>query len=270
MRIDELSDVTEIYTLPNRAVYSAKSKRYGEVILKLNSSLSSIASEYHMLKTVGGRYGCRVYEFDSENGILLEEKIIPGTVLRKVADVDVRIQKFAEVFRKIHKEASGDYDYPTYFEWIKKAHAFVEKIEQRKIIIEQIKRAEEICGKLFDKYTERMVLHGDLHHDNMLLSEEGNYKIIDAKGVLGPQIFDIPRFILNELDEKSGTEGKEYILNVIEKISRLLSYPIEDLKDLFFMETALACAWCLESSDEPDWQAMRTAEEIIQFPVGIK
>lgn len=266
----ELSDVTEIYALPKRAVYSAKSTRYGEVILKMNRSLSSIASEYHMLKTVGGRYGCRVYEFDSENGLLLEEKITPGTVLRKEADVNVRIQKFAEVFQNIHKEMSGDYHYSTYFEWIKNARASIEKIEQGEIIIEQIKRAEEICGDLFDKYAERVVLHGDLHHDNMLLSEEGNYKIIDAKGVLGPQIFDIPRFILNELDEKSGTEGKEYILNVIEKISRLLSYPTTDLKDLFFMETALACAWCLESGDEPDWQAMRTAEEIIQFPVGIK
>lgn len=263
----QLSDVTEIYTLPKRGVYSAKSLKYGNVILKISHSLSSIAREYQMLKAIDGKCACRVYEFDSDEGILLEEKIIPGTVLREEADVDTRIQKFVDTFRKIHKEPSGVFFYPTYFEWIHNARATIEKLEQGKTIIGQIKRSEEICRKLFDKYAERMILHGDLHHDNMLLSEDGSYRIIDAKGVLAPQIFDIPRFILNETDEKLNKAGKEHILYVIGKISELLSYPVMELRELFYMETALANAWNLDGGEDIDLETMRLAEEIVRFPV---
>ena len=43
-------------------------------------------------------------------------------------------------------------------------------------------------------------MHGDLHHDNILLRKDGSYAMIDPKGVAGPEILDLPRYIMNEID----------------------------------------------------------------------
>jgi len=51
--------------------------------------------------------------------------------------------------------------------------------------------AEEICRQLWEKYTDRLLLHGDLYHDNILLGKNG-YCAIDPIGVIGDPVFNIP------------------------------------------------------------------------------
>lgn len=60
-----------------------------------------------------------------------------------------------------------------------------------------------------------MLLHGDFHHDNILLSNNGDYVIIDPKGVIGDPVFDIPRFILNEFGDEITTELYKKINGII-------------------------------------------------------
>lgn len=65
-----------------------------------------------------------------------------------------------------------------------------------------------------------MLLHGDFHHDNILLGNDGEYIIIDPKGVIGDPVFDIARFILNEFDDEITTELYKkinHIISILEK-----------------------------------------------------
>ena len=43
-----------------------------------------------------------------------------------------------------------------------------------------------------------MLLHGDLHHENILLDASGNWKAIDPQGRIGEQCLECGRFLLNE------------------------------------------------------------------------
>ena len=258
-----LIEANEIYALDTKAVYRAKSEQYGNVILKINQDMAALASEYHMLRTMNGVGACQVFEYDNEKGMLLEERIIPGTVLREESDVTIRIKEFIKVFKQIHHISANDMNYPTYLDWLDTTCTNMQRISNADLLKEKIISARNIGYNLFRKYPERMLLHGDLHHDNMLRTCNGEYVIIDPKGVIGPPIFDIPRFIMNELEYKNEKAKIEHILYIIDKIAEYLTYPAADIRKLFFMEVILGNSWLFEDGEEPVNYDIDMAAEIL-------
>lgn len=189
-----LSNLRPIYEREQSAVWSAESDRFGSVILKWNST-GQLESEYRMLSRLQGKGCCKVYSYDQDLGLLLEERVLPGTVLREETSLEKRVEVLASVFREIHvPQQEGE----TYLDWLNKAQAFCESSDVSDELTRLAGQAREICVELFEKYPERVLLHEDLHHDNLLLRSDGSYAVIDPKGVIGPEILDLPRFLLNE------------------------------------------------------------------------
>ena len=89
--------------------------------------------------------------------------------------------------------------------------------------------------------------------------------MIDPKGVEGPAIFDVPRFILNEFDTEYDEEDQEHIETVIEVISKRLNYPVEDVRKLLYMEMVLANVWSIEDGEEVNEEQMQIAEKILEM-----
>ena len=258
-----LSDIETIYENDTKAVYRAEIKSKGSVILKINQNIEELRREYNMLKELDGNGCCVVYEYDVLQGILLEEQIIPGIVLREEKDVILRIHHFADVFRRIHREVNEYGKYETYLDWLDRAYDFCISNDVGLNLAKKMKKAREFGREIFEKYPERVLLHGDLHHDNMLLNSKGSYSIIDPKGIIGPAIFDLPRYIMNELDPYINKEGKEHIISVISLIGKTLNYSISDIKKLFFMEVILANVWCIEDGQELNLNDILIATEVI-------
>lgn len=96
----------------------------------------------------------------------------------------------------------------------------------------------------------------------MLLNERGTYSIIDPKGVIGPEIFDLPRYILNERDFIEEKACEEYIISIVKMISKALDYPIEDILKVYFIEVMLANVWCIEDGELPDLSQIEIAVKL--------
>lgn len=60
-----------------------------------------------------------------------------------------------------------------------------------------IERAERIGAELLDSVTEEVVLHGDLHHFNILSSDREPWLAIDPKGIVGDPNYDPAPFLAN-------------------------------------------------------------------------
>jgi streptomycin 6-kinase len=58
-------------------------------------------------------------------------------------------------------------------------------------------RADALRADLLSSTQEPVVLHGDLHHFNVLRSERAGWLAIDPKGLLGDRCFDVCQFLLN-------------------------------------------------------------------------
>lgn len=248
-----LTGITCIYEKETRGVYDADSAEFGPVILKINANSDSLAREYHTLTDMKGTACCQAYAFDNTYGLLLEEKVLQGTPLERESDYEKRAACFAQVFEKIHVVPKDSTNYSSYLNWVQRACKSVENqtnMESSMELSDGMHLAVEIAEKMFKKYPERVLLHGDLHHENILQSKSGNYVIIDPKGVIGPPVFDIPRFVLNELDKYENSRQEIHIDKVIQIISRLLKYPVDDIYQLFFMEVMLANAWNFEDGEE--------------------
>lgn len=272
----KLTDITIIYEKNGRAVYRAVSKDLGGVILKINSNAKELCHEAAMLKALDENGCCRLYVYEEEPGILLEELIVPGTTLREERDFGKRVEGFASAFEKIHESIICPKQTESYLDWLASAKGFCEEsvrsgsVEVQAILresglLEKMQRAYEIGEEMFAGYPERVLLHGDLHHDNILVNAEGGYSVIDPKGVLGPKIFDVPRFVLNEwgyVKGRSVEERKEHLEQAIRLISERLGYPVQDITRLLFMETILASVWCIEDGEEIDEWKVRVIEEL--------
>lgn len=258
-----LKNIVAIYERDSKAVYSSESDLWGNVILKVNRDSVELTSEYNMLIEMAGKCSCRVFAYDAEQGVLIEERITPGTVLRKEEDTEVRINHFLNVFRNIHKRIDNDQSAITYLDWLRKADDFSMVHKLDKLVNNNMHKARCIGEELFCKYDDRVLLHGDLHHDNMIRNDNGIYYMIDPKGVIGPEIFDLPRYILNEMDYVSESESKNHVLRIAEMISSKTEYPMIDIVKLFFMEVMLANVWCIEDSEEPCLNQMQIAEDLL-------
>lgn len=243
----QLTDISPIFVHDVKAVYAAKSARFGAVIVKMDADDRQLRQEYAMLSRLGG-VACRVYGY--ETGVLLEERILPGTPLRQEGDFLRRMEAFAQVFDSLHIPAE---DGDTYLDWL---DAVCEITAVPEILEGKGERAQSICRELFEKYPERVLLHGDLHHGNILRRADGSYAVIDPKGVIGPAILDLPRFLLNEQDDT--------VRHAVLWMHRRFGYPVEDICKAFYMEAVLANLWLAEDGLPLCEEKLRLAKEIME------
>lgn len=275
-----LSDVEIIYEESERAVYSASSPDFGAVILKLNQNIRQLREEYDMLSVMNSNrlneeqknFCCNVWAYNAERGILLEERLLPGTVLREEVSLEKRILAFRQIFLNIHGEVFGD-GCQTYLDWLEEICSFCEKQKDNLVLKEKrfgeynlmafAEQAKRICQSFFGKYKERVLLHGDLHHDNILLREDGSYAMIDPKGVVGPEILDLPRYMMNEIDTKYTEPAKDHMRKVLRCMSEVFGYPEIEVAQAYFMEVVLGNIWCMEDGEEINEEEIRIAQEIL-------
>lgn len=253
----ELEHLEVIYEHLTKGVFTAGSQNFGAVILKIDQNKSQLASEYQMLARLSGIYSCKVYAFDESAGLLLEERICPGTVLRREASLGTRIRRFLQVFQEIHMPVDSG---PTYLNWLEQ---ICEYCVRHQVVEDMASRAHLFCEEMFEKYPDRVLLHGDLHHDNLLLKADGSYAMVDPKGIVGPAIMDLPRFILNELDTDHACPDRRHMEEVIRLLGEQSGYPAADIAKLYYMEAVLANVWCAEDGEEMNREEMELAELLL-------
>lgn len=247
-------------------IFICRSKQYGEAILKIGSPSTEVLTEYNTLCEYNGRHFCKVFEADIENGIILEELIKPGIRLREEKSLENRLLTFSNLFNGLHIEPAKANIYPTYFDWVSRITAFMKDQTEHKQLYFYMVKAKDICESLCKVYAKKVLLHGDLHHDNILLGNDKNYKIIDPKGVIGDPIFDIPRFILNEfygVDEIPFKEYRKHIEKITNYFEKSLNVPIDVINKLIFIETTMANCWNVESSEVPDMDYVKYADAML-------
>jgi streptomycin 6-kinase len=127
-------------------------------------------------------------------------------------------------------------------------------------------KAEEICRQLWEKYTARQLLHGDLHHENILMGKDG-YCAIDPMGVIGDPVFDIPTFILEEVDRDTEDDYD----CIVKTIATKFSIPEQDIRALIYVESCRLNCCAVEDGDydEVDMDETLFAERMMNIWHGV-
>jgi streptomycin 6-kinase len=123
-----------------------------------------------------------------------------------------------------------------------------------------MRRAQEMLAVVSASYSAQMLLHGDFHHDNILLSVDGEYRIIDPKGVIGDPVFDTPRFILNEFGDDVTPELRQKINHIIDVFEQQLQIPGSVLRQCLYIETTMGVCWSVQDGATPEEYAKLLAQ----------
>ena len=258
-----LSDFEQIDYYSVNCLFQCKSTKYGLCVLKIGNNAKGTENEYRILREYNGRGFCKVFEEDIANGVLLIERIAPGTQLRAEPDLDKRLELFYQVSCGLHIKPADESAYPTYMGWVSRITEYMSSRKDEKELSEKMVWAKQICRRLWDKYPNRMLLHGDLHHDNILLGSDALYHIVDPKGVIGDSVFDIPRFILNEFEDEFNEDFKKKYIRITRTLSDKFDIPEHDIRCLTYVETCMANCWSVEDGEAPDMASVFFTEAMM-------
>lgn len=248
-------------------IFTCHSEQYGDAILKIGNPCLEAFTEYNTLCEYNGKHFCNVFDSDINNGIILEEQIKPGIRLRDEKVLDTRLFVFSNLFNGLHIEPEKASIYPTYLGWVNRITEYMKNRDDYKELYSFMLKAKDICASLCKTYSKKVLLHGDFHHDNILLGNDNKYRIIDPKGVIGDPIFDIPRFVINEFYGDDDIPFDDYRIH-IEKITyyleKSLNVPIDVINKLIFIETTMGNCWDVESSETPEINYVKYADAMIK------
>lgn len=105
-------------------------------------------------------------------------KVIPGNSLKSYfpAREEESINIFCEVMRKLHKASFKAKEFPHIIDWL------INLEQEWDIYTQYLHKAKNLKEELLSSLREEILLHGDLHHDN-ILQMSGEWVVIDPKGV---------------------------------------------------------------------------------------
>lgn len=260
----EIERFVDYYSV--NCIFICRSELFGPAVLKIGRPWNEVRTEVNLLREYGGGRFCSVFDWDLEHGVILEEYIHPGSRLREEPSLEKRLSVFSNLFIGLHIPSSQSELYPTYYEWVNRITEYMSKKEDYKELYKLMRKAEAICSSLCRDYSKKLLLHGDLHHDNILLGENNQYRIIDPKGVIGDPIFDIPRFILNEfygLDDVPYDIYSSHVETISSYFQKSIGVPMDVIQKCVFVETTMANCWNVENNEEPNMHYVRYAEAMI-------
>ena len=168
------------------------------VVLKIGFPSRELWNEADALALAGGEGMVRLLDVDRERGALLLERLEPGTPLSDLDD-EAATPIAAEVMRRLWRPVPAAHDFPSVADWV----AGLGRLRRRfgggtgPLPEDLVARAEALAAELAASAASSVVLHGDLHHGNVLAGRERQWLAIDPKGVVGEPAYEIGALLHN-------------------------------------------------------------------------
>lgn len=239
-------------------VLAAESKSGEEIVVKLSVPNKELRTEMHALRLHDGQGYVRLIDGDADLGVLLLEKVRPGSPLSGVPNDEQAVAFFCGVLnRQRHVDASPA-DFPTLADW----GQGLQRIKPGAMPAERIEKAQRIHRRLIETAAATTLLHGDLHHDN-LLSTEDDWVAIDPKGVIGDPCYEPIPFLLNYLKDK------EQLQKRIDSICAQTGLDKGRVTAWGFAHTVLSAWWHVEDGTDGYESALQKADYFEELLGGI-
>lgn len=218
-----------------------------EAVLKLSVPGEEIKNEAYALEQLRGPGVVKVFEADVEKGILLLEKVAPGSTLAGVEDDDEAAGIAANLMKNLWVPAPESTDLPG----MKERHQSLQRILRENpeglgpITASMLNEADAIFAENRRNTTAYFLLHGDLHHFNILDGGKNGWVIIDPKGLIGEREYDVIQYLLNRLPE---TGEESVISRRIDLFAEKVGLKRDKLISWGYAHSILSNAWNWEEN----------------------
>jgi streptomycin 6-kinase len=245
----ELSDPFE--NLSYNLVIPGRNRDGAEIVLKVGVPCPELSTEAAALNLFQGVGAVRLLEQDTTAGVLLLERITPGNPLHELQEEREATRTAAMLMRQLWRAPLAEHSFPSLAIWF---NAF-ERLRHRfgggsgPFPPGLIARAERAFAELDASSDDSRILHGDLHHDNILFSAERGWVAIDPKGIVGDRGYEVGSFMLNQLPAGASASSCTAILSQrLSIFADELQISRQRLALWSFCHAVLSALWDMEES----------------------
>ncbi|MFC8684315.1 aminoglycoside phosphotransferase family protein [Brevibacillus porteri] len=241
--------VLEPFPLSYNFVAPAMLQDGRNAVLKLGVPGLDWQRELTAISAFAGRGMVQLLDADEEKGSMLLERIMPGETLDKLSSEEERIQCLADVIKRMHTPVSNADKLASMFPTIADWAVGLEKIRPHfqggtgPIPEQMVERAMQWYKKLLSTQKEQCLLHGDLHHENILRAEREPWLAIDPKGLIGETEYEVIPFLLNHLP---GDGVEEVMKQRVDGLTKALSLQKERVLAWAYCHSVLSAWWFIE------------------------
>jgi len=239
------------------------------VVLKV---VRNRGDEWHsgeILNAFAGNGVVRVYDY--VEGAMLLERLSPGKSVVNIArngDDDQATGILADVIRKMSQRTPVNA--ATLQDWAKgfERHAASGDAHIPKRLFSE---AHRVYLKLCGSQSRPRLLHGDLHHYNVLFDSERGWLAIDPKGVIGELEYEIGAVLRNPYEKPEVFAKPSIIETRVKRFARELSLDATRILAWGFAQAVLSVIWAVEDgfAVEPDNPGIALANVIEPMLEGV-
>jgi streptomycin 6-kinase len=195
------SDMPEInYNL----VLFGTSEAHGPIVIKAAPPHEEVTAEVEALRFAQGPGIVRLYDCDPTVSVMLQERVLPGTMLRHHCEAgeynDAQATQIAAtLMKRFWKPAPQSNSLMTLDRWFEALYAYKDRHAagggpiQKDVIDLAIYHADHLLATEQDRYT----VHGDLNPGNILRNQHDGWTIIDPKGLVAERGYEVGQWMLN-------------------------------------------------------------------------
>lgn len=225
------------------------------------------AREAQALRTFG-LGATAVVAHDADLGILVTARVLPGYDIRPLArrDDDAATRAIAELAASLHRGQGNSSGLPPLERIGKAFEAPADPRLPRKVV----DAARGVFAELIADPIAPVVLHGDLHHLNVLKAGEG-WRAIDPHGWVGDPAFEAAALLANprglvEGGDARGMDGRELASRAQRRASiysDVTGYDEGRLRSWGFVGCVIAELWMIENHDLVHGAPLAVAEALL-------
>lgn len=200
--------------------------------------------------------GCGAVRLIQEEGrATLLERALPGTPLSYLpqrGEDDKATFILCEVIHKLHEKQIVTENCPSVEDLQESFESYLLSGDLQ-ISETLVREAQSLYQELVNSQKKIILLHGDLHHDNVLYDEKRGWLAIDPKGYMGEPTYEIGAMLRNPLGYSHLYKHPEVLGCRVDIICETLGFDRERVVAWAFAQAVLAGIWSIEAGSSPNW-----------------
>jgi streptomycin 6-kinase len=240
-----LQNIIPFENLSYNYVAQAQSIYHGKVVLKIGIPSEYFIDEMKALTFYNG-HGCvKLLESDADKGGMLLTMAGSGKTARSLFphDDSKAVSIACQIMNELHKQpVTKNAHFNSLHDWFslfttldvpRDVHPYVAKAQ---LFVEQLEQSKQ----------EEYVLHGDLHHDNIVLTSETSGIAIDPKGVIGERAYEVGAFMCNPQELSKQKNISTILIDRLDQFSKELEIDSQRLAKAIYTRIILSVCWTVQ------------------------
>jgi streptomycin 6-kinase len=240
-----------------------------DVVLKVGFPHRELLTEIAALRCYNGRGIAYLLETEPEQGALLLERLTPGTMLVQIEDDEQATAIAADVMRQLWRPAPPDHLFPTVADWAAGLVRLRAEFDggTGPFPTALVEQAEQLFAELLISMAEPVLLHGDLHHYNILAAERQPWLAIDPKGVIGEPVYETGTLLRDPINWfLTHPDPRRVLARRIDQLAEMLQFDRARIRGWGLAQAVLSGWWSYEDSGH-GWEPMMIlAEHLAALP----